>query len=278
MMLIQVKNLKKKFAGHEVLKGLSFEIRKGEITAFLGPNGAGKSTTLKTILGLRSPTSGSVEVHGKIGYTSQELSYPVHLKVKEILGFVCAHYNHCFELQELAQKFHLDSIWNRQVGGLSGGEKRRLALASALAGRPDILVLDEPTTGLDLESRQDLWKSMTVFRAGGGTILLSTHDLHEVSQIADQVILIDQGQLLFSGPLKKIFDEIDLEKISYEINGKEETHLTENSDQFIRDLVDHKTDFHNLKIHHASLEEAFLILRNKNKKLKNISSTDGGLL
>ena len=265
MILIDVQDLKKNFSNHQALKGLSFQIRKSEITAFLGPNGAGKSTTLKTILGLRKPSSGSVSVFGKIGYTSQELSYPPHLKLKEILCFVKSHYDNSESVSTLAEQFHLTGLLHRQVGGLSGGERRRLGLACALMAQPEILVLDEPTTGLDLESRQDLWKIMQQFKAQGGAILLSTHDLHEVSQIADQVLLIDQGQLLFSGPQKKILEQIDLQKISYELNGVEEHHFSENSDAFVRDLVEKKIPFQNLKIHHASLDEAFLKLRGKSK-------------
>jgi ABC-2 type transport system ATP-binding protein len=263
MNAIEVRGLKKSFGSRQVLSNLNFEIVKGEITAFLGPNGAGKSTTLKILLGLRKPTEGTVRTEGRIGYTSQELSFPAHLKVQEILSFVKAHYPDSHPVEELARRFHLDHLMNRQIGGLSGGEKRRLGLACALMGKPDILVLDEPTTGLDLESRHHLWSEIQTFKSSGGSVLLSTHDLHEVSRIADRILLLDQGQILFAGSLQKILEEIDLQKVTYRLHGQEESHVVEDSDAFVRELVLKQIPFVSLQIHPATLEEAFLKFRGR---------------
>lgn len=263
MKAIEVRDLTKSFGSREVLSKLNFDIVKGQITAFLGPNGAGKSTTLKILLGLRKPSSGQVRTEGRIGYTSQELSYPAHLKVREILSFVKAHYPDSHTVENLAQRFHLQPLLSRQIGGLSGGEKRRLGLACALMGKPDILVLDEPTTGLDLESRQHLWNEIQSFKSAGGTVLLSTHDLHEVSRIADQILLLDQGQILFAGTLQKILEAIDLQKVTYKLKGQMQSQVVENADQFVRDLVRDQVPFENLQIHPATLEEAFLKYRGR---------------
>lgn len=261
MSAIRVENLSREFHQRSVVKNLSFEIPQGQITAFLGPNGAGKSTILKIIMGLRRPSHGRVEVHGRIGYTSQELSFPKHLKAREILRFVSGHYKDPESLDSLVERFDLKLFLHRQLGGLSGGEKRRLALACALVSKPGILILDEPTTGLDLESRRHLWSEISNFKNQGGTVLLSTHDLHEVSRIADRILLIDQGRLLFAGSLNEILKRIDFKRVTYGIGGREVSHLVSDSDRFIRDLVQTGTEFHDLLIHPASLEEAFLKLR-----------------
>lgn len=273
MNIIEVVNLEKSYGDHLALKGISFSVRKQSICALLGPNGAGKSTTLKILLGLRQPSRGEVSLFGlkpwetalknKIGYTSQELSYPPHLKVFEVLQFVRRHFSETESLEALKGRLGLDRIWKQQVGGLSGGEKRRLGLACALVSKPEILILDEPTTGLDIESRHALWREIKSFQKQGGTVILSTHDLNEVSQVAEEILLIDQGQLLFQGRLSDILSKVSLKKISYYEGEIEQIHLAEDSDAFVQKLVIEKTSFRELKIHHATLEEAFLKIRGR---------------
>lgn len=269
--ILDIQNLKKSYKDKMVLNGIGFALHPEEIVAFLGPNGAGKSTTLKMIMGLRQPDQGKVllfdespneqAIKNKIGYTSQELSFPAYLQVQEVLRFVQAHYSHPVSLVEILKRFDLTKLQREAAGSLSGGEKRRLGLACALIGRPQILILDEPTTGLDIESRQSLWQEIERFKTEGGAVLLSTHDLNEVSAIATRVLLIDQGQIIVDGTVEKIKKRIEFQKISYKINGEEKFELVQNSDDFIRKLVLQNPEFYDLHIHPITLEEAFLKIR-----------------
>lgn len=269
--ILVIKNLKKSYKNKIVLNGIHFSLHPQEIVAFLGPNGAGKSTTLKMIMGLRQPDEGEVllfnsspnqqSIKNKIGYTSQDLSFPAYLQVKEVLQFVQAHYSHPVQLNEILQRFDLTRLQKEAAGSLSGGEKRRLGLACALIGKPEILILDEPTTGLDIESRLTLWSEIQKFKNSGGTVLLSTHDLNEVSAIATRILLIDQGQIIVDGTVDKIKKVIEFQKISYQIDGKVKTEMVQNSDDFIRQLVLKTPEFSDLHIHPVTLEEAFLKIR-----------------
>ncbi len=246
-------------------------MKQSEIVAFLGPNGAGKSTTLKIIMGLRQSSSGQLKIFdspehssktkNKMGYTSQELSFPPHLRVLEVLKFVSAHFENPVDTLEMAQRFELMALLKSFVGGLSGGEKRRLGLACALLGRPQILILDEPTTGLDVESRHRLWREIQDFKKQGGTVLLSTHDLVEAGAVADRVLLIDQGLLLIDGSVDEIKRKIDYRKVTYEIDEKEITEFVRDSDIFVKKLALEKPHFKGLQIYQVSLEEAFLKIR-----------------
>ncbi len=269
--ILEVNDLKKRYGKKEALRGVSFAIKEKEIVAFLGPNGAGKSTTLKIIMGLRQPDSGRVQLFGftshnsqvknKLGYTSQELSFPPHLRVQEVMNFVSSHFRNPVPVNEMAEQFALTALLSNSVGGLSGGEKRRLGLACALMGRPQILILDEPTTGLDVESRHHLWKEIQKFKSQGGSVLLSTHDLNEAGAIADRVLVIDQGHLLLDGTVADIKRKIDYQKISYQIDGQEVVELVQDSDLFVKKLAIEKPHFAQLQIHSVNLEEAFLKIR-----------------
>ncbi len=244
-----------------------------EIVAFLGPNGAGKSTTLKTIMGLSLPDAGhisvlgsapqSISVKNQIGYTSQELSFPPFLKVQEILRFVQAHFTDSVSLKEILERFDLTFLRRKSAGGLSGGQKRRLGLACALIGKPNLLILDEPTTGLDIFSRKNLWEEIKNFQSGGGSVLLSTHDLNEVEMIADRVLLIEDGKILVDGTVSEIKSKIEYQKITYRHFGTKWTEMTQNSDTYIKNLVKEKPEFTHLEIHPITLEEAYVKMRAK---------------
>jgi ABC-2 type transport system ATP-binding protein len=250
---------------------LSFELRKNEITIFLGPNGAGKSTAFKLLLGLRLPNSGRVTLFGssprssetrkRIGYTSQDLSYPAQLSTKEILHLVSAHFDNPVPIAELCERFDLIKIWSNKLGGLSGGERRRVGLACALAGRPELLILDEPTTGLDVESRAKLWSELREFKKSGGAILMATHDLHEAGLIGDRVLLLHEGKLKLDGSLQEILAPIDFKRLRYEISGQTIELSVRDSDSEIRKLVEARTEFQNLEIKRLGLEEALQIHR-----------------
>ncbi len=187
------------------LDNVDFTVREGEFIGLLGPNGAGKTTLLNSLLGLRKPTSGRIELFGGaptnpaslrfIGVTPQESGVPPTLRVAEAVDFVAAHFEETEDRDELLERFDLTKEARRQAGGLSGGQKRRLALALAFVGRPRLVILDEPTTGLDVESRRMLWDRIREFHEGGGTVLLTTHYLEEIEALAKRVVVIAQGHI-----------------------------------------------------------------------------------
>lgn len=256
-----------------LLGPVSFGLHRNQITVFLGPNGAGKSTTFKLLLGLREPTSGSVSLFGrsprdplaraKVGYTSQDLSYPAHLSAKEILSLVGAHFENPVSREEMCERFQLEKIWSHQLGGLSGGEKRRVGLACALMGQPELLVLDEPTTGLDVDAKRLLWQEISRFKLSGGTVLLSTHDLTEAGTMADRVLLIDGGLIKLDGTMTEILEPIDFKKAVYRQNGVRHEHTWRDSDTEIRNLVQSGIGFEDLEVRKLGLEEALEVYRGK---------------
>ena len=272
-LVIEVQNFKKNYGSKAILQNLSFNVASGSIAAFLGPNGAGKSTTLKILMGLKKADQGHCKILGEIehnnfvksqiGYTSQELSFPPHLKIFEILNFVATHFKHPIPVDQLLSRFDLVKIKNNKAGDLSGGEQRRLGLASALVGRPQILILDEPTTGLDVESRQILWDEFRNFKKNNGSILLSTHDLNEASAVADHVVVLDEGQVLAQGSLAEIKSCVDYKKISFEVNNELKTEYSKDADLFVKNLVLQNINFKNIHIFDSTLEEAFLKMRKK---------------
>jgi len=264
--------------------GVSLEVPAGQLLGLLGPNGAGKTTLLQLLAGLRRPTSGTVELFGgdprqawrrrRLGSTPQETGLPPTLRVQEVVDFVAGHFDHPVPTGELLEQFGLTGLDRRQTGGLSGGQKRRLTVAVAFVGRPDLVLLDEPTTGLDVEARHALWDAVRVYHRGGGTVVLTSHYLEEVEALAERVVVIDQGQVRADGTLAEIrslvpgrrlrlrapalpelagVDRVNLEGDRYEL-------WTADSDAVVRQLVRNAVRFRDLEVSTASLEEAFLAL------------------
>lgn len=204
----------KRFGAVAALTDVSFEIPRGAVVALLGPNGAGKTTALSLLLGLRRPDQGSARLFGgdprkpesrrKLGSTPQESAFPPTLRVEEVLELVAAHYERPANRPELVRQFLLEEVATRQTGGLSGGQRRRLALALALVGSPKLLVLDEPTTGLDVESRRATWEALRAYVAGEGTILLTTHYLEEAEALATSIVVIERGRVLVEGSVAEV--------------------------------------------------------------------------
>ena len=188
----------KRFDRVEALKGLSLEFFACDLLALLGPNGSGKTTAISLLLGLRKPNQGTARLFGKdprlpqarqqVGATPQETDFPGTLQVGEILALVQAHYPVPSPTKDLLERFGLTGLESRQVGGLSGGQKRRLSVALAFAGNPRVVFLDEPTVGLDVEARRELWQEIQAYRQHGGTVLLTTHYLEEAETLASRVV------------------------------------------------------------------------------------------
>ncbi|CAE79597.1 ABC transporter ATP-binding protein [Bdellovibrio bacteriovorus] len=277
--LISIANLKKSYGAKVALHNVGFSVEPSQIVALLGPNGAGKSTTLKILLGLRSADEGVIQKPDKslIGYAGQEISFPAHLKTIEVLRLVKAHYDRGPSIDQMAKHFYLYPFLHRQMGGLSGGEKRRVSLACALIGAPQVLVLDEPTTGLDVESRIHLWQEIRNFAQDGGAVLLSTHDLNEVSQVAHRVVIIDHGTVLFDGPTADITRSLKFKTLKFRApeapvsgliddcfsEGHSHRVLTQHTEALLKELINNEYFLEDLEVSSATLEEAFIHLRKK---------------
>ncbi|MBM3804298.1 MAG: ABC transporter ATP-binding protein [Acidimicrobiia bacterium] len=195
----------------EAVKGLELEVHAGECFGLLGPNGAGKTTTIEILEGLLEPTSGVVEILGRrwgtddrelrelLGICLQETKLPEKLTVLEILQLFRSFYATGQEPAAIMQKVALSEKAQTWVTKLSGGQKQRLAVACALVGNPRILFLDEPTTGLDPQSRRQLWDIVREFKQNGGTVMLTTHYMDEAERLCDRVAIVDQGRVIALG-------------------------------------------------------------------------------
>jgi ABC-2 type transport system ATP-binding protein len=222
-LLAQLAGVHKRYRKRSALDGLSLELRKGEILVVLGPNGAGKSTAISILTGLRRADAGTVTMLGddprephvrrRLGVTPQNLDFPPMLRVHEIVELVRAHFEAPLALDEVLTRFDLAHLRDRYASGLSVGEQRRLAVAVAFTGRPAIAVLDEPTTGLDVESRRAVWRSVRAFVAGGGTVLLTTHYLEEADALASRVVVVDRGRDVFSGSVDEIKSRLGIKRV-----------------------------------------------------------------
>jgi ABC-2 type transport system ATP-binding protein len=282
--LAELINVHKHFGQIHALRGIDLQIEAGEILALLGPNGAGKTTAISILLGRRRPDRGQVTLLGcdprtpqtrrRIGATPQETGFPNTLKVREVVDLVRAHYEHPRSTQELLTQVGLVDLKERQTGGLSGGEKRRLAVALAFAGDPVVVFLDEPTTGLDLESRHNLWQAIRDYRGNGGTVLLTTHYLEEAEQLATRASVIARGQIVAQGSVDEIRARTQIRCVRLKAASLPElpgiariehadgvyTLYTPDPDELVRTLIARQVSFRNLEILQTSLEQAFLDL------------------
>jgi ABC-type multidrug transport system, ATPase component len=284
MILAQMRNVTRRYGDTVALDGVDLSIRAGEVVGVLGPNGAGKSTLIKLLVGLRRPTSGTVELFGgspldpasrrHIGMTPQETGLVPTLRVAECIDYVARHYPDPLPRDEVLARFGLESLARRQTGGLSGGQQRRLAVALAFVGRPRLVFLDEPTTGLDVEIRHALWDAIRAFHAEGGTVLLTSHYLEEVEALAQRVVVIDNGRVLADDTVDAVRGLVGVHRVSMaampvpplpgvvaqsESDGRVHL-LTPDADELVRALVRSGVAFRDLAVRPTTLEEAFLHL------------------
>jgi ABC-2 type transport system ATP-binding protein len=222
------------------VEGLDLSIRRGECFGLLGPNGAGKTTTVEILEGLLPPTAGEVRLLGltwahdqqplreRIGVALQETRLPERLSVEEILALFTSFYPRPRPVSALLGDVQLEEKRRAWVGKLSGGQRQRLAVACALAGDPEILFLDEPTTGLDPQSRRQLWELVEAFRARGGTVLITTHYMEEAERLCDRVAIIDHGRIIRQGSPRALIAGLGAEHvIDFELEGGGATNLDE---------------------------------------------------
>lgn len=200
---IQVDRLVKNYGANRVLKGLTFQVEKGEIFALLGVNGAGKTTTLECMEKLRTYDGGSITINGRMGIQLQSASLPSHIKPMEAIRLF-AMWNKVKPDKEMLEALGIDELGKKQYVQLSTGQKRRLHLALALTGDPEILFLDEPTAGLDVEGRVSLHDQIRRLKARGKTILLASHDMAEVETLCDRIAILQEGELVFVGTLAEL--------------------------------------------------------------------------
>jgi len=213
---VQVRDLRKSYGSTEVLCGVDFDVSYGEVFCLLGPNGAGKTTTLEILEGFRPPTSGTVRVLGldpaaqaaklreRTGMVLQECGFPRQARVAELIDTWRSYYSNPRPLGELLDVVELTEVRNTQVRKLSGGQRRRLDFALALAGDPDLVFLDEPTTGFDPEARRRCWAAIENLRRLGTTILLTTHYLDEAEQLADRIAILRAGRIEMCGTTHEV--------------------------------------------------------------------------
>ena len=204
---IQVRELKKSYDNHIVLKGLNLQISSGEIFALLGVNGAGKTTALECIEGLRKYDSGTITVNGKMGIQLQLSSLPAHIKPMEAVHLFAKH-NKVKIDDTVLESLGIREIAKKQYVQLSTGQKRRLHLALALIGNPDIVFLDEPTAGLDVEGRLSLHDQIRKLKSQGKTIILASHDMAEVETLCDRIAILSDGNIVFCGTASELTDKI----------------------------------------------------------------------
>ena len=204
---INVNQLRKTYGTCEVLKGIEFKVKKGEIFALLGINGAGKTTTLEIIEGLRKYDSGTITVNGKIGIQLQLSLLPAHIKPMEAIKLF-AKWNKEKIDYEMLKKLGIKEIEKKQYFELSTGQKRRLNLALALVGNPDIIFLDEPTAGLDVEGKLSLHEQIKCLKSEGKTIVLASHDMAEVEALCDRIAILNKGNIIFCGTVSELTEKV----------------------------------------------------------------------
>jgi ABC-2 type transport system ATP-binding protein len=217
--------LRKSYGDVVAVDGLSLAVQRGECFGLLGPNGAGKTTTIEILEGLLEPDAGDVEVLGltwrrdaealrqRLGIQLQETQFADKLTVAETIRLFRSFYRRGRSLDELLRIVELEGKRDSWVNKLSGGQKQRLALACALAGAPDLLFLDEPTTGLDPQSRRQLWDVLERFRAAGGTILLTTHYMDEAQVLCDRVAIVDHGRVIALGTPQELISRLTAPRV-----------------------------------------------------------------
>ncbi len=218
---IECRDLRKTYDGKvEAVRGLSLRIESGECFGLLGPNGAGKTTTIEILEGLLDPTSGQVTIFERtwqqnprelrewLGISLQETRLSEKLSVRETIDLFASFYREPRSTDEVLDELQLREKADAWVGKLSGGQRQRLAVATALVGSPRILFLDEPTTGLDPQSRRQLWDIIRAFQREGGTVLLTTHYMDEAERLCDRLAIVDHGQIIAEGTPAELIERL----------------------------------------------------------------------
>ena len=285
MEVLSVVNLKKHFKDVVAVKGVSFSVRKGTCFGLLGPNGAGKTTTIEMMEGILKPNSGRVNYFGspasklvykEIGIQFQNTALPDYLSVRETLELFASFYDQSIELNQLISLCSLDDFSDRDAKKLSGGQRQRLLLALALVNDPQIIFLDEPTTGLDPQARRNFWDLIQKIKKQGKTIILTTHYMDEAQILCDDIVVMDSGEVVAHGkpeqllsdhfdgvlvrlPIVELPEKFPLSDNMSVINGYLEIKTNE-VNQTLNLLMEYQFELSGLQVKTPNLEDLFIKL------------------
>ena len=286
--LASLRGARKRYGKTLALDGLDLSLRAGQVTSLLGANGAGKTTAVGLLLGLLGPDEGAVEVLGqapgtlairwRTGAMLQSAGIPERLKVRELLELVRSYYPQPRSVADCVALAGLEGLLDRRYGRLSGGQQRRVQFALAICGRPRLLFLDDPTTGLDLDARHRLWQAIRELVAQGSAVLLTTHYLEEAEALSDRVVVLDRGRLVAEGSVQDIRAHVSLRRIRC-ITGLDTGHVlgwprvreavregdylcivADVAEPVVRRLLDADPHLRELEVQRAGLADAFLEL------------------
>ena len=276
MSAIRVTDLHKSYGEHEALRGISFTIDEGEVFSLLGPNGAGKTTTVEILEGYRARDGGAVEVLGfdparaqtayrqRIGVVLQQSQLWANLTVAETHRMFAGYYEQPRDIDEVIQLVGLREKRDARVKTLSGGQKRRLDLGIALVGDPDLVFLDEPTTGFDPAARRAAWEMIRSLRSLGKTILLTTHYLDEAEQLADRVAVLREGRIIGEGTPAELTGGTQETEIRYRHDGQEVLVRTTEPTKLLHQLTEQALaegrELESLTVRRPTLEDVYLLL------------------
>ena len=274
MSVISVRGLRKSYGGNEAVRGIDFEIRAGEVFGLLGPNGAGKTTTIEILEGYRDRSGGEVEVLGidpqhagrawreKLGVVLQSSSLYPNLTVRESLRTFGGYYTRSRNVSEVIEIIGLGDKADARVRTLSGGQKRRLDLGIALIGDPELIFLDEPTTGFDPGARRAAWETIRNLRSLGKTILLTTHYLDEAEQLADRVAVLRGGEIVREGSPAELTSASAETEIRFRRNGSVIVERTKEPTQRLHELIHEAggAELDELEVRRPTLEDVYLEL------------------
>jgi len=271
---VRVRGLTKSYGAHEAVRSIDFEIQPGEVFGLLGPNGAGKTTTVEILEGYRKRDAGEVEVLGedpqqagkewreRLGVVLQSSSLYPALTVRESIETFGGYYRERRDPGEVIEIIGLEEKADARVRTLSGGQKRRLDLGLALVGKPDLIFLDEPTTGFDPGARRSAWETIRNLRALGTTILLTTHYLDEAEQLADRVAVLREGKIVREGSPAELTGETTLTEIRFRRNGEVVVEQTTEPTRRLRELIEEAggAELAELEVRRPTLEDVYLEL------------------
>jgi ABC-2 type transport system ATP-binding protein len=283
---VLIQNLQKRYGTVEAVKDVSFQVEPGEIFGLLGPNGAGKTTTLRTLCTLTTPDAGKIEVSGisvldnpkaarqKLGYVAQEVALDKVLTGRELLQLQAALYHLPGKIIKERVNTMLDLLGlqeyaNKKTGTYSGGLRKRLDLAAGLLHAPDVLVLDEPTVGLDIDSRFVVWDFLRKLRAAGTTVLITSHYLEEIDALADRVAIIDRGVVIAAGTPSELKDKLGGDRITLrirEFSPQEEAEEAKNLLQslpFVQEVIINSAQGNSLNLVVTQQNDALITIQQK---------------
>ena len=287
--VVSFENVSKHYGSLRAVDGLSLDLRTGETVALLGPNGAGKSTSLDMLLGLRKPTSGKIQMFGSdpyhavqgghVGAMLQSGGLMPEVTVRELVALVAGFHPRPVPVDITLKRAGIDSIADQRVDKLSGGQTQRVRFSLAIAGECDLIVLDEPTTAMDVETRQLFWANMKAEVAEGKTLLFATHYLEEADQAADRILVINRGRLLADGTPTEIKSRAGAKQMSFRLDSVDEPFLlglpalvslevrndlvqiqSSDSDATLYAVLDAGYRPHEIEVGSLGLEQAFLAI------------------